>query len=171
MAVFWTFCPISKAMSREHFDCGKEKLNLYLRQAARQHHEKGISKTFVALPEPESLIIAGYYSVCMAQIEFLSMPASQQKGIPREYPIPAMRIARLAVDKAFQGKKLGQELLMDALHRALRLSSEVAIYAVVVDAIDDEAKQFYLKYDFLAYEDQPNSLFLPIKQLQRLIIL
>ncbi len=168
MTALWTFCPISKQMSRESFDCGKEKLNLYLLQSARQHHEKGISKTFVALPEPDSTTIAGYYSVCMAQIEFLSMPTSQQKGIPKEYPIPAMRITRLAVDKAFQGQRLGQELLMEALHRALRLSCEVAIYAVVVDAMDDEAKQFYLKYDFLAYENQPNSFFLPIKQLQRM---
>ncbi len=168
MTTLWTFCPISKQMSRDSFDCGKEKLNLYLRQSARQHHEKGISKTFVALPEPESKIIAGYYSVCMAQIEFLSMPTSQQKGIPREYPIPAMRITRLAVDKTFQGKRLGQELLMEALTRALRLASEIAIYAVVVDAIDDEAKQFYLKYDFVAYEDQTDSLFLPLKLLQRL---
>jgi GNAT superfamily N-acetyltransferase len=168
MTALWTFCPIAKQMSREDFDCGKEKLNLYLRQSARQHHEKGISKTFVALPEPESTIIAGYYSVCMAQIEFLSMPTPQQKGIPREYPIPAMRITRLAVDKTFQGRRLGQELLIEALTRALRLASEVAIYAVVVDAIDDEAKHFYLKYDFIAYEDRPDSLFLPLKQLQRL---
>jgi GNAT superfamily N-acetyltransferase len=168
MTLSWTFCPISKQMSRDDFDCGKEKLNLYLRQSARQHHEKGISKTFVALPKPESTIIAGYYAVCMAQIEFLSLPTTQQKGIPREYPIPAMRITRLAVDKTFQGKRLGQELLMEALTRAVRLASEVAIYAVVVDAIDDEAKQFYLKYDFIAYEDRPDSLFLPLKQLQRL---
>jgi GNAT superfamily N-acetyltransferase len=152
-------------MSRESFDCGQESLNLYLRQFARQHHEKGISKTFVAIPESESTIIAGYYSVCMAQIEFLSIPSSQQKGIPREYPVPAMRITRLAVDKAFQGRKLGQELLMEALTRALRLSSEVAVYAVVVDAIDDKAKQFYLKYDFIAYTDYPDSLFLPVKKL------
>jgi ribosomal protein S18 acetylase RimI-like enzyme len=168
MTQLWTFCPISKQMSREDFDCGKESLNLYLRQSARQHHEKGISKTFVALPDPKSTIIAGYYSVCMAQIEFLSMPSAQQKGIPREYPIPAMRITRLAVDKTFQGQKLGEELLMEALNRALRLSSEVAICAVVVDAIDDRAKQFYLKYDFIVYEDRPQSLFLTMKQLQKL---
>jgi GNAT superfamily N-acetyltransferase len=168
MTTSWSFCPISKQMSREGFDCGKEKLNLYLRQSARQHHEKGISKTFVALPEPESNIIAGYYSVCMAQISFLSLSTTQQKGIPSEYPIPAMRITRLAVDKTFQGKGLGQELLMEALTRALRLSSEVAIYAVVVDAIDEQAKLFYLKYDFIPYEDQSNSLFLPIKQLKKL---
>ena len=129
MTILWTFCPISKKLSRENFDCGKEKLNLYLRQSARQHHEKGISKTFVALPKIESTIIAGYYSVCMAQISFISMPLTQTKGIPSEYPIPAMRITRLAVDKIFQGQGLGQELLMEALHRALRLSSEVAIYA------------------------------------------
>lgn len=168
MTILWSFCPISKQMSREGFDCGKDKLNLYLRQSARQHHEKGISKTFVALPEPESTIIAGYYSVCMAQIGFLSMPTKQQRGIPSEYPIPTMRITRLAVDKTFQGKGLGQELLMEALHRALRLSSEVAIYAVVVDAIDEQAKLFYLKYDFIPYENQSNSLFLPIKQLKKL---
>jgi GNAT superfamily N-acetyltransferase len=168
MTILWTFCPISKQMSRENFDCGNDKLNLYLRQSARQHHEKGISKTFVALPEPDSTIIAGYYSVCMAQISFSPMPLTQKKGIPREYPIPAMRITRLAVDQTFQGQGLGQELLMEALYRALRLSLDVAIYAVVVDAIDAQAKCFYLKYDFIPYEDQSQSLFLPIYQLKKL---
>jgi GNAT superfamily N-acetyltransferase len=170
MTILWTFCPISKQMSRDTFDCGKETLNLYLKQSARQHHEKGISKTFVALPETSSTIIAGYYSVCMAQIDFLSMPSPHQKGLPKEYPIPAMRIARLAVDKTFQGKRLGEELLMESLDRAIRLSSEVAIYAVVVDAIDAEAKQFYLKYEFIPYEDRSNSLFLPIKKILSLLV-
>jgi GNAT superfamily N-acetyltransferase len=166
MAVLWAFCPISRQMSREDFDCGNENLNLYLRQSARQHHEKGISKTFVALPQAGSTIIGGYYSVCMAQIEFSSTPERTQKGIPREYPIPAMRITRLAVDRRFQSQGLGQELLMEALGRALRLSLEVAVYAVVVDAINEQAKLFYLKYGFVPYEDQSNSLFLPIRKLK-----
>jgi GNAT superfamily N-acetyltransferase len=164
MTINWIFRPIDASFDRESFDCGKDALNTYLKRFARQNHERGISRTFVALREAEDVTISGFYSLCMAQVSFQSFPASE-KRLPR-YPIPALRISQLAVDRSAQGTGLGKVLLMRALSTAIRLSEEVGIYAVIVDAIDDEATQFYLKYDFIAFVDSPRSLYLPIKTLK-----
>ena len=87
---------------------------------------------------------------------------SLKKGLPR-YPAPVMLIGQLAVDKSVQGQGLGQILLMHALKRAIRVSSEMAIFAVRVDALDEESKRFYLKYGFIPLQDAPFSLLLPLK--------
>jgi GNAT superfamily N-acetyltransferase len=159
----WIFCPIDSRFDRESFDCGKEALNTYLKRFARQNHERGISRTFVAIRDPEDTKVAGFYSVCTAQVNFQSFP-TQEKRLPR-YPIPALRITQLAVDRTAQGERLGVALLMQALNAAVRVSEDVGIYAVIVDALDEEAKQFYLKYEFIPFLDAPRSLYLPIKKI------
>ncbi|HEY9701561.1 MAG TPA: GNAT family N-acetyltransferase, partial [Allocoleopsis sp.] len=93
--------------------------------------------------------------------EYESLPQSYQKGIPT-YPIPALLIGKLAVDKSAKGQGLGGELLVDALLRTVKISQEIGIFAVRVDAIDLKAKEFYLKYEFISFQDNPLSLFLPI---------
>lgn len=158
----WIFCPIDSSVQKDAFDCGILELNEYLKQYARQNHKNGIAKTFVAIPDVENRIVAGYYSVSMSQIERESLPDNQSKGLPR-YPVPAMLIGKLAVDKSMQGRGLGEELLVDALKKAVRLSTEVGIFAVRVDALNDKAKSFYLKYGFIAFQEQARSLFLPMK--------
>lgn len=90
------------------------------------------------------------------------MPKSDRQKIPN-YPIPAALIGRLAVDRSCQGQGLGTELLVNALIRIVKASQEIGIYAVRVDAINNRAKQFYLKHEFIPFEDAPRSLFLPIK--------
>lgn len=147
---------------RESFDCGKSQLNDYLKKIASQDAKKDYSKTFVATTEVESKNILGYYSTSASIIEFENIPQNLSKRLPK-YPAPCMLIGRLAVDKQMQGKKLGETLLMHALNKAVRVTSEMAIFAVRVDALDEEAKKFYLRYGFIPFKDKELSLLLPMK--------
>ncbi|MFB2934141.1 GNAT family N-acetyltransferase [Aerosakkonemataceae cyanobacterium BLCC-F154] len=158
----WTFCSIDDdSVNRENFDCGVPELNEYLKKYARQNDRRGIAKTFVAISEDGNRDVYGYYSVGMAEIKRESLPANYQRGIPR-YPVPAMRLSRLAVALAMQGRGLGEELLMECFRKAVRLSSEVAIFAVIVDAKNQPVKEFYLKYGFIPLKDNELSVFIPI---------
>ena len=149
--------------NRESFDCGKSQLNDYLKKMAGQDAKKDYSKTFVATTEVDSKNIYGYYCTSASNIEFENIPQNLSKKLPKKYPAPCMLIGRLAVDKRMQGKKLGETLLMHALNKAIRVTSEMAIFAVRVDALDEEAKKFYLHYGFIPFKDKESSLLLPIK--------
>lgn len=162
----WDFVPIQKKHKRSEFDCGNNELNQYLRRYARQNDAKGINRAFVATQPDTPLVIDGYYTISSSVIDFLSLPGDVAQKLPA-YPVPAALIGRLAVDVSCQGEGLGTELLVNALLRIVRASSEIGIYAVRVDAIDERAKQFYLKYEFIMFEDSPLSLFLPLKTIKR----
>jgi ribosomal protein S18 acetylase RimI-like enzyme len=157
----WIFCGLNKSLDRQSFDCGVAELNDYLQRYASQNHRKGIATTFVALASTEDLQIAGYYSVSMAEITVEVLPIEFQKGLPR-YPIPAMRVGRLAVDITRRGEGLGKALLMECFRRAIVLSREIGIFAIVVDATNESAKDFYLKYGFIQLPSQSMSLFIPL---------
>ncbi len=166
MSDCWKFIPLEKKHNRSSFDCGNKELNEYLKRYARQNDKSGINKTFIAVKSDTPLIIDGYYTISSSVIEFQSLPEENQRKLPA-YPIPAALIGRLAVDFACQGEGLGTELLVDALLRIVRASSEIGIYAVRVDAIDERAKKFYLKHEFILLEDSPMSLFLPLKTIKQ----
>lgn len=148
---------------RQAFDCGRHELNDWLRQVARQHQDKGLSKTFVAIRESEPARIYGYYALTLAELENRHLPDAWRKKLPRR--IPGVRLGRLAVDKAFQGKGLGELLLVDALTRAQRIFIEAGGIGLFVDAIDKQAAAYYLRYGFAAAPDNPLLLFLPAASL------
>lgn len=156
------FEKISRNVDREGFDCGTPRLNDYLRRYALQNMMKNVGVTIVAVAEDNRKRILGYYSVSMAQVEFERMPEDLAKGLPR-YPVPAMRLGRLAVDTSAQGKGIGGALLRDALLRAVSLSLEVGTCVVLVDAIGEEAKAFYERYGFIPLRDVPLTLVLPVQ--------
>lgn len=147
-------------MQKQTFDCGNKTLNDYFKLYAFKNDQLSIGKTFVALDELGA--VAGYMTLANAQIEADLLPQNVKEKLPR-YPVPAFRIAKLAVDLRFQGTGLGAWLLRSALKKALSVSATVGIYAVLVDAIDEKAKSFYLKYGFIAFAKHPLTLFLPIK--------
>jgi GNAT superfamily N-acetyltransferase len=155
--------PVTPSLSKSPFDCGNEELNLFFRQFAAGNHRKNIAKTFVALAD--SGRIAGYFSLCAAGVAFEEFATQHQKGLPR-YPVPAVRIARLAVAVDLHGQHIGAWLLKQAFDKIFTIAASAGVYAVVVDAIDDKAKGFYKKYGFLEFPGSRPSLFLPLRTIE-----
>ena len=153
---------LAAAHERTLFDCGEPSLNDYLHRFARQNTEKHLGRTYVALPEGENRVV-GYYTVASGAVARESVP----ENLPH-YPIPALHLGRLAVDKTAQGQGMGELLLFHALRTAAQLSERVAVYCVEVIALNDAARSFYQKYGFLAVLDDPLHLYLPMKAILKL---
>ncbi len=150
---------------RQGFDCGCQELNDWLQQLARQHQDKGLSKTFVAICEDEPSRICGYYALTLAELENRHLPEAWRKKMPRR--IPGVRLGRLAVDRPCQGKGLGELLLVDALTRARRIYAEAGGIGLFVDAIDEQAAEYYRRFGFQSVPDNPLLLFLSAKVTER----
>jgi len=157
--------PISKAHVRNNFSCTKPQLDQYLRQHARQNNDNNISKTFVAVDTKN--VVHGFYTLSAASIEFEELPKDFAKNIPK-YPIPAARIGKFAVDENSSKQGIGEKLLIDALRRIENTSNDMAVKAVLVDALDESAKNFWLKYEFIELLESDLKLFLPIETIQQL---
>lgn len=151
--------PISKSLQKSPFDCGNPVLNDYFRFYAFKNDQLFIGKTFVALDKTEA--VAGYMTLSNAQIEVDLLPDTLRAKLPL-YPVPSFRIGKLAVDLRYQGLGVGAWLLRSALEKALSVSASVGLYAVIVDAFDEKAKTFYLKYGFIPFAEYPLTLFLPL---------
>jgi ribosomal protein S18 acetylase RimI-like enzyme len=143
---------------RQGFDCGRQQLNDWLQQVARQHQDKGLSKTFVAVREEAPAGICGYYALTLAELENRHLPEAWRKKLPRR--IPGVRLGRLAIDTQYQGKGLGELLLVDALTRAQRIYADAGGIGLFVDALDEQAAGYYRNFGFEASPDNPLLLFL-----------
>lgn len=153
--------PIQKWHDRASFDCGQPFLNDYLQQFARQNHEKGIARAFVMVPEERGNPVVGYYTISASAQAFESIPDQLRKNLPK-YPVPVARIGELAVDKSLQGKGLGDALLISALTRIVSAAEKMAVWAIIVDPIDQVAASYYQGHGFEPLLDC-NSLFLTMK--------
>ncbi|MDP2186145.1 MAG: GNAT family N-acetyltransferase [Pseudomonas sp.] len=151
------------AHDRTAFNSESVPLNCYLREQAAQDVRRRVAACFVALDA--SKCIAGYYTLASASLVLADLPASTGKELPRYPTVPAVRMGRLAVDREFAGQGLGGALLADALDRAA--CSEIAAYALMVDAKDEAATAFYRHHGFIALPDSPRTLFLPLSLAQR----
>lgn len=151
------------ALDRAGFDCGSSPLNDYFRTQVGQDIRRRVTACFVAVAEDGR--IAGYYTLASAGIRLGDLPAAIAKKLPRYPSVPAVRMGRLAVDESFTGLGLGAALLADALERACR--SEIAAFALVVDAKDETAAAFYRHHGFIAFSDMPLTLFLPLHTARR----
>ncbi len=156
--------PITEVSPKEckDFVCGIQALDEYLKRYARGNHRKNIGKTFVFIQDQK---VVGYYSLSMGSIEFQLTPKTWQSKLPR-YPIPIARIGRLAVINDAKGQGIGKLLLIDAFYRIQNASTNVAAYAVIVDAKDENAAQFYSHFGFISFENEPLTLFLPLATLE-----
>lgn len=134
-------------------------MNDWLRRIARQHQDKGLSKTFVAVGEEVPERICGYYALTLSELENRHLPVDWRGRLPRR--IPGIRLGRLATDKQFQGKGLGELLLVDALMRTQRIYREAGGIGLFVDAVDERAAAYYRRFGFVAAPDNPLLLFLP----------
>jgi GNAT superfamily N-acetyltransferase len=159
--IVWEEAPIAKRHDRAAFDCGDPDLNLYLRRYARQNHDSGGAKCFVAAPSDAPNRVLGFYTLSPASLEFSRAPALAKKGLAR-YDVPVFRLGRLAVDKTAQGRGLGGALLLRAADRCIRVAREIGGVALLIDAKNDRAARWYESYGALRLEDAPLSLVLPL---------
>lgn len=163
--VEWIEEPISKEHDRASFDCGDSALNDYLKQHARQNHERGLAKTFAAI-SPLDRRILGYYSISPASVDNRRMPEMLMRGLGR-YDVPGFRLGRLAVDKSMQGQGLGGQLLAVAARRAMRVAAEVGGMMLIIDAKNERVAAWYASYGSTPVTDAPLTLLLPLATLAR----
>lgn len=133
---------------------------------AGQFDRRNLARTFVAT-RAESARVPGYYALSSHRVVYDALPVEESRGLPK-LDIPVILLGRLAVDQSVQGQGLGAYLLLDALRRSLAISQEIGIRAVEVDAIDESARKFYLKYGFRPLMDDPHHLFLQMHVVRQL---
>jgi GNAT superfamily N-acetyltransferase len=146
---------------RKAFDCGEPALNEFLRTKAAKHQAQRVSRSFVLTDDIEPARILGFYTLSNSQIAREQLSADEAKALPR-HPIPAVMLARLAIDRAQQGRRFGRWLLMDAIKRCALVGRQTGVYALLVDAKNDEAKRFYQRFGFTEITDRPMTLYLPL---------
>jgi GNAT superfamily N-acetyltransferase len=161
----WREAAIDRRHDRKAFDCGEADLNSFLMQYARQAHENGASKTYVALDAADQRTIFGYYTLSPAHVEFHRVPDIARVGGGR-HPVGGFRLARLAVGKAWQGQGLGGQLLVAAARRCIRASAEIGGTALLIDAKNAEVAAWYRLYGAVPLLDSPLSLLLPYEMMR-----
>ncbi len=155
---------LDPAHDRAVFNSGSEPLDRYFREQVSQDVRRRITACFVALAEGQR--IAGYYTLASASLLLSDLPVSSGKKLPRYPTVPTVRMGRLVVDQEFKGQGLGGALLADALTRSAH--SEIAAYALMVDAKDQTATAFYQHHGFIALPELPRTLFLPLATIKSL---
>ena len=158
--------PLGPHHNRSGFSCGVQPLDDYLRKQAGQDLKKRVAAVFVLTPDGE--VVAGYYTLSQFSVGLGVLPPDIARKLPKYPLVPATLIGRLAVDTSFRGMGIGELLLMDALHRSLTLSKQIASAAVVVDAKNDRALLFYRNYGFLELPGVKGRLFLPMATVEEM---
>ena len=143
--IVWREEAINRRHDRKTFNCGSQELNEYLRRYARQNHESGGAKTFVAVSPDDAARIIGYYTISPGAIEFAKVPTAITRRLGR-YEVPVFRLARLGVSRSSQGGGLSGELLLAAGRRALSVAAEVGGVALAIDAKSERAAQWYERF-------------------------
>ena len=153
--------PLNPTHDRTGFQCGVEALDRYLKKQAKQDIKRRISRVFVATESDNPKAVIGYYTLSTLSIELNQLPEKIARKLPK-HPVPAALIDRPATCNVARGQGVGKLLLADAVKRTLAVSDQIAIYAMVVDAIDDNAKGFYEQFGFSRLSDDSSRLFLPL---------
>ncbi len=156
-----TITSLNARHQRSGFACGEKSLEIYLQRYAKQDAKRRISRVFVASPVESPEQVVGYYTLSAYSFSPDSMPEERRRRLPG-YPIPAVMLGRLAIDQGCQRAGLGRILVADALQRVKQASEVMAVYALAVDALHEEAGAYYQQFGFIAFKDQPLKLFLPL---------
>jgi len=158
---------LNKDHDKKVFSCGREPLDRYLAHQASQDKRRRVAVTYVLI-DNEKRNVAGYYTLSATNIKLHSLPKEIVRKLPRYPTLPATLLGRLAVDQNYQGRQLGELLLIDALKRSFVLSSQIASAVVIVDPKDDEATQFYQHYAFIPFIERTKQLFLPMRTVEKI---
>lgn len=157
--------PLNASHDRTGFHSGVVELDQYLHHQAGQDARRKAAAPFVLLDQNET--IAGYYTLSAYGVRLSELAEAIAKKLPRYPLLPATLLGRLAIGSSYRGRNLGRFLLMDALHRSWRNTSEVASVGVVVEALDDKARAFYLHHEFIPMRDHPDRLFLAMATIEK----
>ena len=157
---------LSKSHDRDGFDCGNEPLNLFLRQTARQHAERGISRTFVLVEEddPDPKPILGFFSINRCQIKSEALSLAEARKLPRD--VSGVRLGRLAIAGGCQRQGVGKILLAAAMGKFIEIFHTAGGIGLFVDAKDQAAKRYYEQFGFVPLPFNELQLFLPVKTIQ-----
>lgn len=155
-------------LARHHavddFDCGEEALNRFLSRYAFQNQQASASQTYVSLADRQ---VIGFYTLVVSEVFYDDAPERLKKGLSR-HPVPLMLLARLAVDRTWQGKGVGAGLLKNAIQRTLNAAEIAGIRAMAVHAKNDAARAFYEHFGFISSPTDSLHLFFLIKDLRRM---
>ena len=157
---------LAKSHDRDGFDCGIEPLNLFLKQTARQHAERGISRTYVLVDEnavaPKPII--GFFALNLCQVKSETLSPELTKRLPRN--VSGVRLGRLARAKQFKGQGIGDILMVAAMEKFIEVFNLAGGIGLFVDAKDQKAKEFYAHFGFVSLQSNEFELFLPMKTIQ-----
>jgi predicted GNAT family N-acyltransferase len=163
-----TIAPFDKKKHiRDTFSCGEESLDNYIRRGVSQDIKRRIAAVYVLTDQPNDEVL-GYYTLSSYTIEIMALEESFSSKFPRYPLLPATLLGRLAVDENQKGKGFGQLLLLDSMKRSLEVSKDIASIALVVDALNEKALSFYLKYGFKQFKDEPMKLYYPIEYIEKI---
>lgn len=162
------FEPLGNHHDRNGFACGNAVLDDFLRTKARKERDLGYCTVFVMVDPAAPTVIAGYYSLSAHTLDISALDERLGRKIPKYPLIPVTLIGRLARAQTRAGTRIGEALLFDALRKSLRGATKVGSYAVVVDAIDSRAADFYRRHDFIPVKGTTNRLFLPMETIRKL---
>jgi GNAT superfamily N-acetyltransferase len=160
--------PLGRDHELDDFNCGEVALDEWLRRHARQTHAAGGARVYVTTPSDRPRTVVGYYALAAAQV---APDATERmtRGQPSHRTVPVVLLARLAVDRAHQGRRLGSSLLRDAMLRVLQAADAIGIRALVVHAKHQRARTWYERYGFEPSPTDPLHLILLVKDLRRFI--
>lgn len=158
-----TIALLGESHDRKAFDCSVAALNEFLQKTALQHRNKGLSNTFVLTDEVKPKSILGFFTLSFLEVEITAIPKEYSRQLPKQSRLPAAKLARLAVDKICQGKGYGDILVADAIKRIMNTANDSGgITGLFVDAKDENAVRFYLRFGFIPLQDAPLKLFIPL---------
>jgi GNAT superfamily N-acetyltransferase len=153
--------PLGPGHDRKSFACGNAMLDRYIREHAGQDIRRRVASVFVAIAVDQPARILGYFTLSAESVAPADLPLETARKLPR-LPIPAALVGRLAVDRSFQGQRLGSVLLADAVQKAIAAAETVAMTVVIVDPIDDAARSFYAAFGFRSLEGPLRRMFLTL---------
>ncbi len=158
---------LDKRHNRDDFNCGNEALNRFLKQTARQHIQKGISRTFVLVDTEQPDIIISFFTLTLCEVRVEKLPPKFAKKYPSK--VAGVKLARLAVNKAYQRQGIGEIMMIEAMRRAVVVAENAGGIGLFVDAKDEAAKTYYNRYGFVSLEDAFLEMFLPLSTIIQML--
>ncbi|MDY6899885.1 MAG: GNAT family N-acetyltransferase [Cyanobacteriota bacterium] len=157
---------LNKHHNRNSFDCGNEALNQFLKQIARQHIQKGISRTFILVDTEQPEIIISFFTLTLCEVRVEKLPSKFAKKYPSK--VSGVKLARLAVSELYQRQGIGEIMMIEAMKRALIVAENAGGIGLFVDAKDEAAKTYYSRYGFVSLEDAFIEMFLPLSTIVKM---